>query len=326
MDHVFLQAKEKKELTNMEKKKFLDKVSSKFQNETIKAFLRHFQSAEMDLSSIAVAYYLILTVFPLIVIAANIFPYLNIDIRDLLQLMKQSLPNDIYQSARSVVINIFSKPAGGVLGVATFTGLWTMSKSLTSLQRAINKAYDASPHRDFLLGHLVGLLASIFILFLLAFVLIFSTFSKAAIQVMDNHYHLSDGLTSLFLTLIQPVTIIIILIGLMALYFLLPNIRIKKIRYIMPGALFTGFVMTFLSNLIGHYVVVNVEKMVDIKTFGSVMIFIIMLWFIFLARILILGAIFNATYQEIDQGKLEGRSSDIVSVFKRRFGKHKQQK
>ena len=48
MDHVFLQAKEKKELTNMEKKKFLDKVSSKFQNETIKAFLRHFQSAEMD--------------------------------------------------------------------------------------------------------------------------------------------------------------------------------------------------------------------------------------------------------------------------------------
>ncbi|HEK9837730.1 TPA: YihY/virulence factor BrkB family protein, partial [Streptococcus equi subsp. equi] len=66
-------------------KKFLDKVISKWQYEPIQAFMRHFQSAEMDLSAIAVAYYLILTAFPLIVIAANIFPYLNIDISDLLR-------------------------------------------------------------------------------------------------------------------------------------------------------------------------------------------------------------------------------------------------
>lgn len=69
--------------------------------------MRHFQSAEMDLSAIAVAYYLILTAFPLIVIAANIFPYLNIDISDLLRLMKEQLPKDIYRSASSIVVNIF---------------------------------------------------------------------------------------------------------------------------------------------------------------------------------------------------------------------------
>ncbi|EHI68616.1 YihY/virulence factor BrkB family protein [Streptococcus ictaluri] len=304
----------------MAKKKFLDKVVSKWQYEPIQAFMRHFQSAEMDLSAIAVAYYLILTVFPLIIILANIFPYLNIDISDLLRLMKQNLPQDIYRSASSIVINIFSKPAGSVLGVATLTGLWTMSRSLTSLQKAVNKAYGTSQHRDFLLGHLVGLLTSLIILFLLTFALIFSTFSKAAIQVLDNHYHLSDNITSVFLLLIQPITILIIFVGLMLLYFLLPNVKIRKIRYILPGTVFTAFVMTFLSNMIGNYVVHNVEKMVDIKTFGSVMVFIIMLWFIFLARILILGAIFNATYQEMAVGKLESRSGDVVSIIKRRLG------
>lgn len=216
-------------------KKFLDKVISKWQYEPIQAFMRHFQSAEMDLSAIAVAYYLILTAFPLIVIAANIFPYLNIDISDLLRLMKEQLPKDIYRSASSIVVNIFSKPSGGVLGIATLTGLWTMSRSLASLQKAFNKAYDASEHRDFLLGHLVGLLTSLLILFLLTFALIFSTFSKAAIQVLDRHYHLNDNITTLFLFLIQPITILIIFIGLMLLYFLLPNIKIKKIRYILPG-------------------------------------------------------------------------------------------
>ncbi|ASB96340.1 YihY/virulence factor BrkB family protein [Streptococcus equi] len=301
-------------------KKFLDKVISKWQYEPIQAFMRHFQSAEMDLSAIAVAYYLILTAFPLIVIAANIFPYLNIDISDLLRLMKEQLPKDIYRSASSIVVNIFSKPSGSVLGVATLTGLWTMSRSLTSLQKAFNKAYDASEHRDFLLGHLVGLLTSLLILFLLTFALIFSTFSKAAIQVLDRHYHLNDNITTLFLFLIQPITILIIFVGLMLLYFLLPNIKIKKIRYILPGTFFTTFVMIFLSNMVGNYVVHNVERMVDIKTFGSVMIFIIMLWFIFLARILIMGAVFNATYQELSIGKLEGRSGNVVSLIKKTLG------
>ncbi|HEL0597786.1 TPA: YihY/virulence factor BrkB family protein [Streptococcus equi subsp. zooepidemicus] len=301
-------------------KKFLDKVISKWQYEPIQAFMRHFQSAEMDLSAIAVAYYLILTAFPLIVIAANIFPYLNIDISDLLRLMKEQLPKDIYRSASSIVVNIFSKPSGGVLGIATLTGLWTMSRSLTSLQKAFNKAYDTSEHRDFLLGHLVGLLTSLLILFLLTFALIFSTFSKAAIQVLDRHYHLNDNITTLFLFLIQPVTILIIFVGLMLLYFLLPNIKIKKIRYILPGTFFTTFVMIFLSNMVGNYVVHNVERMVDIKTFGSVMVFIIMLWFIFLARILIMGAVFNATYQELSIGKLEGRSGNVVSLIKKILG------
>ncbi|MDV5977082.1 UNVERIFIED_CONTAM: YihY/virulence factor BrkB family protein [Streptococcus canis] len=304
----------------MAEKKFFDKVMSKWQYEPIQAFMRHFQSAEMDLSAIAVAYYLILTAFPLVIIAANIFPYLNIDISDLLRLMKQNLPKDIFKPASSIVVNIFSKPSGSVLGVATLTGLWTMSRSLTSLQKAVNKAYGASQHRDFFIGHLVGLLTSLIILFLLAFALIFSTFSKAAIQVLDNHYHLSDNITTVFLLLIQPITVLIIFVGLMLLYFLLPNVKIKKIRYILPGTLFTSFVMTFLSNMVGNYVVHNVERMVDIKTFGSVMIFIIMLWFIFLARILILGAVFNATYQEISMGKLEGRSGDVVSILKKTLG------
>ncbi|PZO96179.1 YihY/virulence factor BrkB family protein [Streptococcus halichoeri] len=304
----------------MAQKKFFERIMDKWQYEPIQAFMRHLQSAEMDLSSIAVAYYLILTVFPLIIIAANIFPYLNINTNDLLSFMKQNLPHDIYRPAAMVVMNIFSKPSGSVLGVATLTGLWTMSKSLTSLQRAINKAYDVTQHRDYLIGHLVGLFISIFILFLLTFVMIFSTLSRATIQVLDNHYHLSDNITSLFLILIQPATLLIIFLGLMVLYFILPNVKIHKIRYILPGTALTAFVLTFLSNIIANYVVRNVEKMVDIKAFGSVMIFIIMLWFIFLARILILGAILNATYQELDQGHLETRKGDVASILKKTLG------
>ena len=62
------------------------RLLDKLQWRPFQVYLSHYRSAEIDISTIiAVAYYLILTVFPLIVIAANVFPYLNIDTTDLFE-------------------------------------------------------------------------------------------------------------------------------------------------------------------------------------------------------------------------------------------------
>ena len=160
------------------------------------------------------------------------------------------------------------------------------------------------------------------ILFLLTFVLIFSTFSKAVLQVINSYYDLSDTMATVILNLAQPVTVLTIVIGLMLLYFILPNVKILRFRYILPGTIFTSVVIVFLNNLFSSYILRTFERMVDIKTFGSVVIFVLMLWFIFLAHILILGAIFNATYQELRQGKMESRRGDLLSLLAQR-GKKK---
>ena len=302
----------------MNRKQLIDKLVSRLKWQPLQVYLKHYQSAEIDLSAIAVAYYLLLTAFPLIVIAANIFPYLNIDISVLLSFMEKNLPTNLYPSVSAITTDIFSKPSGSILGVATVTAFWTMSKSLTSLQKAINKAYGVSQHRDFVIGRLIGVLASLLILFLLTFVLIFSTFSKAALQIISTHYDLSDTVATVVLNLSQPVTVLTIVFGLMLLYFILPNVKIRRFRYILPGTIFTSFVIVFLNNLFSNYILRTFERMVDIKTFGSVVIFVLMLWFIFLAHILILGAIFNATYQELRQGKMESRRGDILSILTHR--------
>lgn len=302
----------------MNRKQLIDKLVSRLKWQPLQVYLKHYQSAEIDLSAIAVAYYLLLTAFPLIVIAANIFPYLNIDISVLLSFMEKNLPTNLYPSVSAITTDIFSKPSGSILGVATLTAFWTMSKSLTSLQKAINKAYGVSQHRDFVIGRLIGVLASLLILFLLTFVLIFSTFSKVALQIISTHYDLSDTVATVVLNLSQPITVLTIVFGLMLLYFILPNVKIRRFRYILPGTIFTSFVIVFLNNLFSNYILRTFERMVDIKTFGSVVIFVLMLWFIFLAHILILGAIFNATYQELRQGKMESRRGDILSILTHR--------
>ncbi|MBM7643497.1 YihY/virulence factor BrkB family protein [Streptococcus loxodontisalivarius] len=299
----------------MNRKRLLDRLWEKLNWKPLNVFLKHYRSSEMDLSAIAVAYYLLLTAFPLLVIAANLFPYLNLDITDMLKVMKEYLPSQLYSTLSGVASNIFSRPSGSLLGIATVTALWTMSKSLSSLQKAINKAYGVSEHRDFVISHLIGVVTSVLILFLLTFVVMASTFTKAILQVLVTHYQLSDDLSNLILNLTQPLTGLVIFLGIAMLYFILPNVKIKRLRYILPGTVLTSVVWLFFNSLISSYVIRTFGRLVDVKTFGSIMIFVIMIWFIFLANILIFGAILNATVQELKQGELEGRKGDVMTFI-----------
>ncbi len=69
-------------------------------------------------------------------------------------------------------------------------------------------------------------------------------------------------------------------------------------------------VMVFFSKLVSNYVLNRIERLVDIKIFGSIVIFILMVWFIFLAYLIIFGAILNATYQELHECLAESRKGD----------------
>ena len=291
------------------------RLLDKLQWRPLQVYLRHYRSAEIDISTIAVAYYLILTIFPLIVIAANVFPYLNIDTTDLLKFMNEHLPKQFYAPAANVVQDIFSTPSGQLLGVASLTGFWTMIKSLSSLQKAINKVYGASEHRDGFISHIIGGFMSLVILFLLTFALMLSTIIQSVLRVINQTYPIGSKMTQLILNSIQPLSIAVVFLGMMVLYFVLPNVKIRKIRYVMPGTIFTTLVIGYLSNLFGTYVIRTLSRLVDIKLFGSIMIFVFMLWFIFLARILILGAVFNATYQELRQGELKSRRGDVITII-----------
>jgi len=297
----------------MKRQGLMARLLDKLQWRPLQVYLRHYRSAEIDISTIAVAYYLILTVFPLIVIAANVFPYLNIDTTDLLKFMNEHLPKQFYAPAANVVQDIFSTPSGQLLGVAT--GFWTMIKSLSSLQKAINKVYGASEHRDVFISHIVGGFMSLVILFLLTFALMLSTIIQSVLRVITQTYPIGSKMTQFILNSIQPLSIAVVFLGMMVLYFVLPNVKIRKIRYVMPGTIFTTLVIGYLSNLFGTYVIRTLSRLVDIKLFGSIMIFVFMLWFIFLARILIFGAVFNATYQELRQGELKSRRGDVITII-----------
>lgn len=279
--------------------------------------ISHFQSAEMDLSSIAVAYYLLLTLFPFLVLLGNILPYLNIDTSDLLAFLSDYLPEEFYNLVASLVRGIFSQPSDGLVWLSLLTAFWSLSKGFVFLQKAVNKAYDVDQGRDLLLGRLMGGLIGLVLLVFLVVAILLSSFGSSLLTLAYQQGGLAQELYQLLQQLLTPLVASLFFILLAVLYYLLPNVRIPKIRYVLPGSLLTGLAFLLGSQLVARYVQGATGRLEQFRVYGSVAIFALMLWFILFARLVILGAVLNASYQSLKEGEFETRRGKVGEFFKR---------
>ncbi|OFI46938.1 ribonuclease BN [Floricoccus penangensis] len=282
----------------------------------VKAFMTYYKSAEMDLSSIAVAYYFLLSMFPILMTFANALPYLKIDSTSVLKMLNDLLPGQLYDVVEVVIKSFLDTPSPGLLWVGIISGFWTFSKGLSALQKAMNKAYKVDKHRDFIVSQLIGFASSFAIIILITLAIIVLTFGQTILTALYNNIHFDRRIYEMLYNMTLPVVAIVVFTALILLYFLLPNVKIKKIRYVLPGAIFSTFVLVFLTKIFGDYVNRYVNKMMDFKMVGSLLTFALMLWFIFIAKVLITGAIMNASVQSLYVDSFETRRGEIVSIIK----------
>lgn len=294
-------------------KEFYNKI---VKSDHVNLFLSFFRSSEMSLSSIAVAYYLLLSLFPMLLIIGNALPFFNLNVNEILSWMQENMPLQLYDVSADLVKGILSEPNTGLLSVSVLVALWTFSRALSSVQMAMNKAYGVSDHRDFIISRVIGLIVGVGILLVLYAGILLTTFGEFILQVIHNHFPFDDNVFYFLEHMSLPAVALIVFGILILLYAILPNVKIKKIRYVVPGALFSTFVLVFLTSIIASYISRGVNQLQDVKLAGSLVVFALMLWFIFIARVLILGAILNAIYQQRKEGEIEMRRGEIVKIIK----------
>lgn len=288
------------------------------ENRFLAFFIVHYKASEMDLSSIAVAYYLMLTMFPFLVLLANIFPYLNIDTAELLLFLRNNFPKELYTPLSGLIRGIFNTPSSGLVWVSVLTGLWTTSKGLIFLQKAVNKAYDIQEHRDAIIVRVVGGMISLILIFVMALGIILSAFGRVVLNFLYQHWSFEQGLYDLLTDVLQYATLGIFVIALGLLYFILPNVRVRRIWNVWPGTAFVSLVLLTSTNLFGTYLDTTMKRLEDIRFLGSMTVLLLMFWFIFLAKVLIMGAIINSTYQRYREGDLETRRGTVGDLLRRK--------
>ena len=261
----------------------------------IKAFLHFYKESDSELTSVAVAYYWLISIFPLIMIAVNILPYFQIPISNFLIALKEFLPDSMFEVIEKIVREVLTQPSTGLLSFSILSALWTFSKSMDFLQKAFNKAYGVAKNRGLISHQLMSLLVSFGLQVLFALALFLSMFGQMLLNFLKNYWQSDSILFDYLQDFTAPVIYILLFAILVMLYYFLPNVRVTSIRYILPGSIFVLVTLMLFLNIFSTSINTYVNHLVDVRFFSSIIVVVIMFWFILIAKILILGAVINAS-------------------------------
>ena len=261
----------------------------------IKAFLHFYKESDSELTSVAVTYYWLISIFPLIMIAVNILPYFQIPISNFLIALKEFLPDSMFEVIEKIVREVLTQPSTGLLSFAVLSALWTFSKSMDFLQKAFNKAYGVAKNRGLISHQLISLLVSFGLQVLFALALFLSMFGQMLLNFLKNYWQSDSILFDYLQDFTGPIIYILLFAILVMLYYFLPNVKVTSIRYILPGSIFVLVILMLFLNIFSTSINTYVNHLVDVRFFSSIIVVVIMFWFILIAKILILGAVINAS-------------------------------
>lgn len=288
--------------------------------QTIKQFFKTFWSlyktSEVELTSLSVAYYLLISALPLLLTLANLLPYLKIDIDQVLVWLRDFFPTRLYPTAANLVTILLTRPSSSVLGLSLLSMLWTMSKSMTILQQAFNKAYGVEEHRDIIIGRLVGLFLGVGLQLIVMLGVAMVTFGRTTFRLLEGWFPVVAEVDMTWLPKTELLSYVLLFLALVMLYFFLPNVRIRKLAYALPGTIFVLVVMTTVSKFFVFYVESYANRFLDFRLLTVLVLLVLMLWCVFVSRVLIMGALLNAVIQVQREGEVEVRQGDIVSIFR----------
>ena len=248
---------------------------------------------EVSMRCAGVAYYAFLSLFPALASAILVFGLVTdlsiIEGRyaDILAVLPDQASTLINDQVVALLTNSNSSLTLGLL-VSLSIALWTGTRGTNALIYAISRAHYETRERSVVRSVGVSILTT-FGLFL---VVLASLFGLAVVPIVTAAVPIDRFAELIALWLRWPILVLVILLGVCALFRTAPTRAKPRWRWVMPGALFATVAWLGASALFSAYV----ENFANYNaTFGALAApVILLLWLYWSALIFILGATLNA--------------------------------
>lgn len=241
-------------------------------------------------------YFLILSIFPFIVMFLNIVSYTTLVREEVLVNLTQYLPLEVQKLINGFAVEIIKTSSQELLSIAAIFGLWTASSGISAVMRAINKAYDTEETRPFYKSKLLSIFFTVILLLSLTIVFLTLVFGEVLGNKLFSYFGYTDVFLGLWSILRMLIPIVYMVFTFTLFYRFAPctkNVNDVKLRNSIPGAIFTTLGWLTTSTIFSYYV--NNFGRYTI-TYGSIGgIIILLVWLYISSIIIVLGGEVNAT-------------------------------
>lgn len=260
-----------------------------------KFLMSQFKKDNITLLAAAQAYYYLLAIVPMLIVAFALIPYLHISPADALNFIDDTLPSEMANILRENIIEIVQTPKNGLLTIGIIGTLWSASNGVNAFIKATNEAYEVDETRKFVTVRGISLILTIGVILSLVVAILLPILSTIILDFLRSALGISSSLAIILQIGKWILSIIVITAALIVLYHYAPNKKIP-FRHILPGAL-TACILWQLTSLGFSIYVSNFGNYSN--TYGSIGgIVILMIWLFLTGLILMIGAEINAFYHK----------------------------
>lgn len=258
--------------------------------ENLSAVLRHFSRLKIGIHAAGAGYFIVLSVFPLLVLVLALLRYTGLQVNTLTDLLSGFLPEALMPAARRLILSTYQNTSGAVISLSALTGLWSASRGVYGLLTGLNAIYQVPENRSYFYTRGISVFYTFLFLMMLLLTLVLNVFGTTLLQALPM-----TNLTLLqFLWDLVDWRFVLTLLlqtGLFsAMFMALPNKR-NTFRQSLPGALLASVGWLVFSDLYSIYVA-NFSGYANV--YGSVYaVALSMLWLYCCISIVFYGGVLN---------------------------------
>lgn len=260
-----------------------------------RSFSRTFKTARVSTYASSAAFYIFLSIIPIIVLLFTIIPYTPLTQEGVLKILLEILPDSLESFTTGIVAEVYDKNIA-ILSISAVVLLWSASKGMQAITLGLNSINGVKETRNFVLLRLEACLYTIILLVLMILSLGLFVFGSFIVDHLVLWMHV-DEIYQVLVDWRFLVEWIFYAIPIAFLYAWVPNKRTKPHTQ-WRGAAFTGVTWTLFSYAFSLYL----EIFPAFSIYGSLTTVIIAMFWIFVAmNLLFLGALINVFYQKEEE-------------------------
>ncbi|MEC1373481.1 YihY/virulence factor BrkB family protein [Heyndrickxia oleronia] len=253
-----------------------------------------------DITGLAaqLAYFFLLSLFPLLLFIVTLLPYLPINTDDILNVIRNFAPEQTLNMIESNLYDILNHRSTSLLSVGIIATLWSASKGMNAIVKALNRAYEVKETRSFIVARAMSVLLTLAMIFVFLIALVLPVFGKYVGYYLFAFFGISEQFSRVWTAIrwiISPLILFIVFVG---IYYFAPNKKIKCLT-VFPGAIIASIGWAIVSLGFSYYVSNFGHYSTTYGSLGGIII--LMLWFYISGIILIIGGEINALLTAVDK-------------------------
>ncbi|MDL0428485.1 MULTISPECIES: YihY family inner membrane protein [Bacillus] len=257
----------------------------------IKELFARFSLHEGQSKSAELAYFFLLSLFPLMIFMLTLTAYLPISAEDVLGAVDQYAPDSAMSMVKSITEQTLNKRSGGLLSFGIIAVIWSASNGMNAIVRAFNHAYEVEENRSFIIIRLTSIFLTIAMVVTILIALLLPVFGREIGMLAADFISASGLFLQVWSVVRWGISPLILLIVFTALYIFAPNKRLS-LRFVLPGAVFAAAGWIIVSMLFSFYVGTFANYSATYGSIGGIIV--LMIWFYLTGTLLILGGEINA--------------------------------